>query len=552
MKKILFAALFAPLMALAQTYPSPTFSSLTLQNPLAQTSGGTGTTAATGTGAVVYANSPSIASPAFTSAFSATETAATQPVSLFGEAAGTSFMAASNIASTDTSSHAGKGHFAFFVGNTVTGTGTNGPTNADYSLGLSLFKAGAGTGSAQTGELDAGYIAVRNDSAPGNPNSDTTGLLFDIGNYGAGFNAGYEIHTSLLNSSGITSQIGLQSAVIDNRDGYSYGYVYNATVGAQTGALLTQNQGTGRWGFLQRFVDHNGTIKFDMPIDSNEVARIRMFDSSGNAKTMRVNANRLSFMNNAETAEIFTVDDSGNAQTGGNLTTGGVNASGASQFTLASGTGLAVTANATVGGTLTVTGAASAASLSLGTALPITQGGTGATSAATARSNLSAAQSGANTDITSLNAPALGAATATTQTSTDNSTKVATTAYVQSVLPIGYTAYTPTISASSGSYTSASATGGYMKDGKLVCIWAVATITTVGTGTTTVLGLPFATATTNGGMVIFPGRENAVNGKMLQGASAAGSSTMTITDYSNASAATNGASEVMSGCYISQ
>lgn len=40
------------------------------------------------------------------------------------------------------------------------------------------------------------------------------------------------------------------------------------------------------------------------------------------------------------------------------------------------------------------------------------------------------AASGANTDITSLNSPALGSATATTQALEDNSTKVATTAYV--------------------------------------------------------------------------------------------------------------------------
>ena len=43
------------------------------------------------------------------------------------------------------------------------------------------------------------------------------------------------------------------------------------------------------------------------------------------------------------------------------------------------------------------------------------------------------AASGANTDITSLSSPAIGAATATTQVRTDNSTKVATTAMVQSV-----------------------------------------------------------------------------------------------------------------------
>lgn len=44
-----------------------------------------------------------------------------------------------------------------------------------------------------------------------------------------------------------------------------------------------------------------------------------------------------------------------------------------------------------------------------------------------------AAASGANSDITSLAAPALGGATATTQSTSDNSTKLATTAFVKSV-----------------------------------------------------------------------------------------------------------------------
>lgn len=52
-------------------------------------------------------------------------------------------------------------------------------------------------------------------------------------------------------------------------------------------------------------------------------------------------------------------------------------------------------------------------------------------SAAAGRIVLGAAASGANTDITSLSAPALGAATATTQSAADSSTKVATTAFGQ-------------------------------------------------------------------------------------------------------------------------
>ena len=51
-----------------------------------------------------------------------------------------------------------------------------------------------------------------------------------------------------------------------------------------------------------------------------------------------------------------------------------------------------------------------------------------------ARATLVAAKSGANTDITSLSAPALGAATATTAAAADNDTSVATTAFVQQEL----------------------------------------------------------------------------------------------------------------------
>jgi len=67
------------------------------------------------------------------------------------------------------------------------------------------------------------------------------------------------------------------------------------------------------------------------------------------------------------------------------------------------------------------------------------------------------ARSGANTDITSLASPELAAATATTQTATDNSTKVATTAFVRSVGPsyggiTGFSANTTLTSANYGNF----------------------------------------------------------------------------------------------------
>jgi hypothetical protein len=62
-----------------------------------------------------------------------------------------------------------------------------------------------------------------------------------------------------------------------------------------------------------------------------------------------------------------------------------------------------------------------------------------AVDAAAQRTALGAAASGANADITSLAAPALGAATATTQSPGDNTTKVATTAFVTAAIPAAST-----------------------------------------------------------------------------------------------------------------
>jgi hypothetical protein len=64
MKKLLASALFVPLVAFAQTYPSPTFNSITLQNPLTAANGGTGASTSTGSGSVVLSNSPTLVTPA--------------------------------------------------------------------------------------------------------------------------------------------------------------------------------------------------------------------------------------------------------------------------------------------------------------------------------------------------------------------------------------------------------------------------------------------------------------------------------------------------------
>jgi hypothetical protein len=69
-KTCVLFALFVPIVGYTQTYPSPIFNSVTLQNPLTAANGGTGTTSSTGSGSVVLNSAPTLASPTITGTIS--------------------------------------------------------------------------------------------------------------------------------------------------------------------------------------------------------------------------------------------------------------------------------------------------------------------------------------------------------------------------------------------------------------------------------------------------------------------------------------------------
>jgi hypothetical protein len=77
------------------------------------------------------------------------------------------------------------------------------------------------------------------------------------------------------------------------------------------------------------------------------------------------------------------------------------------------------------------------------------------------------AASGANTDIVSLNSPAIGAATATTQTAGDNTTKVATTAFVSTAVT-GSLVFASLAEAQAGTNTTKAVSPSTMQNGKSV------------------------------------------------------------------------------------
>ena len=105
-----------------------------------------------------------------------------------------------------------------------------------------------------------------------------------------------------------------------------------------------------------------------------------------------------------------------------------------------------------------------------------------------------------------------------------------------------WTAYTPTITAYAGAFTTVSATGYYSKIAKVVPILITVTITTNGTASGIVFAsLPFATDK----VTTLSGRENSVTGKMLQGL--AFNNLVTIYNYDGSYPGGNGYTLYLSG-----
>ena len=132
----------------------------------------------------------------------------------------------------------------------------------------------------------------------------------------------------------------------------------------------------------------------------------------------------------------------------------------------------------------------------------------------------------------------------------DNDTSIATTAFVQSAIANknAWTGYTPTLTASSGTYTTASATGKYMVALGICYFQATITVATKGTGGNPILTLPFAALAGSANMPI-PARETLVSGKLSAAVILSGLTTALIVGYDNSDIAVNGSSININGSY---
>jgi hypothetical protein len=139
---------------------------------------------------------------------------------------------------------------------------------------------------------------------------------------------------------------------------------------------------------------------------------------------------------------------------------------------------------------------------------------------------------------------------APTATVTDNDTSIATTAFVESKIAQKrvWTSYTPSLTASSGTFTSAAVSGTYMVAFGICFVRINVAITTKGTGTTPLVTLPFA-ALANSANFSIPGGEVAVSGKGAVGRIVAGLDKILIAGTDASDVAVNGSSIFIMGSY---
>lgn len=109
-----------------------------------------------------------------------------------------------------------------------------------------------------------------------------------------------------------------------------------------------------------------------------------------------------------------------------------------------------------------------------------------------------------------------------------------------------WAAWTPTISAGTGSFTNVTGAGRWAQLGKVVFFQLTVTVTTVGTGVGVLFSLPVSAQAS--GKYLGGGRENASTGKQLQVYSTS-TSQAKIWDYNNMDVSTNGYSLVVNGFY---
>lgn len=230
---------------------------------------------------------------------------------IFAEATDPAWKSALVYRLAGSGTHSGVARIAHSIESHPSGSGANGPSNADYAGSFSTIKQDW-FNTTQVGEIDGLNITVRQGGRlTAGINSDAAGALINVGIvHGSGWAGCVEAQTSTFNSVTAAVQIQVQTAmgVLDSTTSSYYGFTTTANVGA-LGAAYLANVTSGTWTNFLQYLGPGGTELFK--VDGS--GRIVLRASSGvtPSKTIRVLTGTLNVLNDAQTVNILSLSDSG-------------------------------------------------------------------------------------------------------------------------------------------------------------------------------------------------------------------------------------------------
>jgi hypothetical protein len=130
-----------------------------------------------------------------------------------------------------------------------------------------------------------------------------------------------------------------------------------------------------------------------------------------------------------------------------------------------------------------------------------------------------------------------------------NTTNIASNTASINAMQAAWTTYTPTVTAGTGTFTTVSAAGRYLKTGHTVHLAVVITLTSNGTAASFIkVTLPF---TGSIGQFVLAGRESNSTGKMIQGIIGLSDTVVTLFNYDGTYPGGTGFQITISGTYES-
>jgi len=234
------------------------------------------------------------------------------PINVYQESGETTRFGKRVSRGQNAGSHNGTEYSLQVIEHHPVGSGTNGPTHADYALTVVNQKQDF-TATAVVGEIDGINIVVRN----GGATSDSAAILANVATYGTGFMCAMEASTSIIVVATVTQKIQTQIGLCDNVNAIYSGYYAKSVTGTNTEAFRCDSNAANLWTYMFRGFE-NGTEKFHI----SNVGVICLFDSSGNKKFIRCNSNNLSILNSAGSGEILSLSNTGALSIGSTFASG--------------------------------------------------------------------------------------------------------------------------------------------------------------------------------------------------------------------------------------